>query len=294
MAGMYGINSLYSGLFGSGSSGSNSLFSSFYSNLGQYASVKSGAYAKAAKAYYSKSSTVTGDDNPIKSTNKTDRTSVTSYKTDTSKELEKTTSATTKTAYSKTNKDNVALNTVKTEASELTTATKKLLDTGKDSVFAQDKEYDKDAAYEAVNDFVKEYNDTVTALGGTGNTAVNTVGDSMKRMTRAMSDSLSKVGVTVGTDGKLSVDEDAFKSADESKVRSMFNGSGSISGIVSSSSSRIEQQAANQISKLDTANNDNDKKDTTNKTTTFNNSTYNDSGSYYNYYNSGLLYNGYF
>lgn len=268
MVGFYGSYSGYGGLFGSSSMG-NSFMSSFYSNLGQYASVKSGAYAKATRAYYGKNTAVdsTNTKNSTNSTSSAD------------KSTSKSSSYTS--AYSKTNTDNVALTTAKTEASELTEAAKKLTSSGKDSVFAKDKEYNKDDAYKAVSNFVKEYNDTVTALGGTKNTSVSNAGNSMKRMTDVMSNSLSKIGITVGKDGKLSVDETEFKKADESKVKSLFNGSGSYAGIVSSSSSRIEQQASNEISKY-------------NNNSTYNNSTYNNSGSYYNYYNSGLLYNGYF
>ena len=44
----------------------------------------------------------------------------------------------------------------------------------------------------------------------------------MTSMTDTMSKALSKVGVNVGTDGKLTVDEEAFKKADMNSVKSLF------------------------------------------------------------------------
>jgi hypothetical protein len=284
---MLGIGnySSYGSIFGSSNSASNSLFSSFYSNLGQYASVKSGAYAKATRAYYGKNTVDTSKINSKDNVSSKNKVS-SNDSTDSSSKTSTSSSASSTSAYSKTNKDKVAINTVKTEASELNQAAKKLLDTGKDSVFAKDKEYNKDDAYKAVNDFVKEYNDTVTALGNTKNTSVSNAGDSMKRMSRIMNKDLEAVGISIGNDGKLSIDETKFKAADADKVKSVFNGgSGSFAGMVSSSSARIGQEASNQISKL----NDNE-----NSKSTYNNSSYTNKGAYNNYNNSGWLYEGFF
>lgn len=206
------------------SSGIAGLFgatSSFYSNLSQYSSIRSGAYSRATKAYYAK--------NPVKKTE------------DTSKNPVK------KNQVSKWNASNAALSDVKDEAKELIDSAKKLTSTGKGNMFAKESEYDKDEAYKAVSSFVNNYNDTVSALGKTANVSVSNAGNSMTRMTNVMSKSLAKVGITVGTDGKMSVDEETFKKADMSSVKSLFNGNSSYASIVSSSASRIETTASNQI-----------------------------------------------
>ena len=246
MSSLFGFSG-YGGLFRAGLGSS----SSFYSNLAQYSSIRSGAYAKATKAYYAKNA-----------------------KTDT-KSTTKSTSSDKTYNYSKYLTTDSVLSNVKTEATELVDSAKKLTSTGKDSVFSDKNGYDKDAAYKAVKDFVTDYNDTVGALGDTTNSNVKNAGNSLTRITNVMSSSLSKVGVTVGTDGKLSIDEEAFKSADESKVKSLFGASGSYASLISSSASRVASQAARGMTQYST-------------------SLYGSSGSYYNSFNSGLWYNGYF
>lgn len=237
----------YGSLLGYGKTSSSS---SFYSNLSQLTSIKSGAYGKALRAYYSKNSD-----------NSTQKTSAKSTKN------------------SKTNAQEVlngnALSTVKNEASELSASVKKLSDTGKEGLFQSKDNYDADAAYKAVSDFVSNYNDTVSALSKTDNVIVKNSGNSMNRMTNIMQKSLSRVGVSVGTDGKLSVNEDDFKKADMDTVKSLFGGSSSYAGIVGSSAERL-QTAVNTQQRLNTG------------------SVYGRTGSYYNSLYSGYGFDGFF
>ena len=255
MTGLYGLSSYanmfrtgssYSNMFGSGSSST----SSFYSNLGEYSSIRNGAYRKLVKSYYKKMNSTDSD----------------------------TTDKSTTGSKGKNTKENstgtVALSTVKSEASDLVTSAKKLTATGKDSLFASEEKYDADATYKTVSNFITQYNDTVDALSKVSSTAVKSAGNHMQNMTNIMSKGLSKVGITVGTDGKLTVDEQKFKAADMSKVKALFNGSSSYAGVVSSAAGRVASQAGNQISQLGGG-------------------LYGSNG-YYNSYYSGSLYNGYF
>lgn len=255
MTGLYGLSSYanmfrtassYSNMFGSGSSST----SSFYSNLGEYSSIRNGAYRKLVKSYYKKMNSTDSDTTDKSTTGSTGKnTKVNSTGT-------------------------VALSTVKSEASDLVTSAKKLTATGKDSLFASEEKYDADATYKAVSNFITQYNDTVDALSKVSSTAVKNAGNHMQNMTNIMSKGLSKVGITVGTDGKLTVDEQKFKAADMSKVKALFNGSSSYAGVVSSAAGRVASQAGNQISQLGGG-------------------LYGRNG-YYNSYYSGSLYNGYF
>ena len=255
MTGLYGLSSYanmfrtgssYSNMFGSGSSST----SSFYSNLGEYSSIRNGAYRKLVKSYYKKMNS-TDSDTTDKSTTGSTRKNTKANSTGT-----------------------VALSTVKSEASDLVASTKKLTATGKDSLFASEEKYDADATYKTVSNFITQYNDTVDALSKVSSTAVKSAGNHMQNMTNIMSKGLSKVGITVGTDGKLTVDEQKFKAADMSKVKALFDGSSSYAGVVSSAAGRIASQAGNQISQLGGG-------------------LYGSNG-YYNSYYSGSLYNGYF
>lgn len=242
MAGIYGLSN-YSSMF---STGRMSGMSSFYSNLSEYGSIRTGAYSKAVKAYYKKVAP-----------NKTNQTQQT------------------KNLKDKENVANVALSTVKSQANELVDSAKKLTTTGKGSLFADKNQYDKDAIYKAVSSFIDEYNDTVGTIGSVSNTTVKNAGNRMTRMTDIMSNSLSKVGISVSVDGKMSIDEEKFKNADMSRVKSLFNGNGSFAGNISSYASRIATQATNQMSRVNV-------------------SLYGSSGSFYNTYSSGSLYNDFF
>lgn len=259
MTGLYGLSN-YSSLFGSSSTSYGSMFgsnalSSFYSNLSEYSSIQSGAYRTLVKSYYKMQNQT--------DTDKTDKTNTTTSNTNT-------------TSLSA---GKVALSAVKAEATELVKAAEVLTDTGKDSLFADTDKYDKDAVYKAAGTFVNDYNATIDALNSTSDISVQSAGSSMQRMTSVMSKGLSKVGITVGTDGKLSLDEKAFKDADMSDVKSMLNGNGSYAGIISATASRVATQAANQINRSNGS---------------LYGSQYGSQGYYYNGYNSGLLYNGYF
>ncbi len=261
MRGIYGLSN-YASLFGSGTTSYSNMFgsssaSSFYSNLSEYSSIQSGAYRKLVKSYYKKMGQT-----DTEQTNKTNTTTT-----------RKTTNAQNVSA------NKVALSTVKAESTELVNTTAKLINTGKDSLFANADKYDKDAAYKAVGAFVSDYNATVDALKSVSDISVQSAGSSMQRITSIMSKGLSKIGITVGSDGKLSLDEKSFKDADISNVKSMFNGTGSYAGIVSASASRVSSQAANQINRSNGS---------------LYGSQYGNQGYYYNSYNSGLLYNGYF
>lgn len=238
MAGIYGFSN-YSSMFrSSGVSGMSSL----YSSLSEYGSIRSGAYSKLVKAYYKKAVP-----------SKTQQTQQTDSK----------------------NKTNAVFQTLKSEANELVDSAKKLTNTGKGSLFADQNHYNQDDIYQAVSSFVEQYNDTVDSAGSASNTSVKNAANSMTRMTGIMSNSLSKVGITVGADGKMTVNEEQFKNADMSRVKSLFNGNSSYAGTISSYASRIASQASNQIGRI-------------------NGSMYGSNGSFYNSYSTGSLYDGFF
>lgn len=244
MRGLYGLSNYmnYAGMMSAGTSTSSA--SSLYNSLSEYSSIRNGSYRKLVKAYYKK----------MNQTEQTDKTSNSSAK--------------------KNSAGSVSLSAVKAEATELSDAAKKLTTTGKNSLFSNSDKYDKDAAYKAVNAFVNQYNDTVDSMKTVTGTAVKNAGGHMQNMTNIMSKGLAKVGITVDTDGKMVLDEKTFKDADMSKVKSLFNGSSSYAGMISTAADRIASQANNQIGQLSGG-------------------LYGQNG-YYNSYYSGSLYNSYF
>ena len=242
MSRYYGLSN-YSRLFASDNS-----MTSFYNNLSQYSSIKSGAYKKATKALYQKSSSSNTDN---KNNNSISKDYLSNFSTN-SKEF----------------------STIKTKSTSLVDAGNKLISTEKDSLFVDKNNYDKDKIYDAVKGFVSDYNSTVDSLNAVTNKSIKTVENNMTRMTDVMSNSLSKVGINVGTDGKLSVNEDKFMDSDMNQVKSLFNGSSSYAGMITSYASKIANQANSQLSLA-------------------RGSLYGSNGSYYTGLNSGSFYNRY-
>ena len=238
----------YASLFGMGGLGSTN---SLYSQLSQYSSIKSGAYGKLTKAYYAKNS------------EHSKHSSGTSKKTD----------ALNRFYESKTSDSIKALKSVETESNELVKAANKLTSSGKDGVFADEKGFNMDAAYDAVGKFVSEYNDTLKSLSGTGDASVRGSGNRMKQMTDIMKNSLSKVGISIGEDGWLSVSEENFKNADYRKLKSVFGGKNSYADIISGYASGIGSSARNAENRSAGG-------------------VYGSNGAYNSYY-GGMYYNGY-
>jgi hypothetical protein len=203
----------YGSLFGYGSG------NSLYSNLSQLSSVRSGSYAKTLKSYY-------GRNNQTASTQKNSAVNKYSYNTYTQQS---------------------GLSNVSKESTDLSAAAKKLTDTGKEGLFASEERYDADAAYKAASDFVTNYNETLDAVNKTTNAAVSSAAGSMTRMTGVMTKSLSGIGISVGKDGRMSINEEEFKNAGFDKVKSMLGTNGSYARIIGSSaqrlSSAVEQQS---------------------------------------------------
>ncbi len=103
-----------------------------------------------------------------------------------------------------------------------------------------------DVSYKNVEAFVENYNDTVSALSKTVNSTVKSSGTSMQRMTGIMKTNLSKIGITVASDGKMSVDEEKFNNADTGTVNNVFRGNNSYSKVIASSAERLQYAVNSQ------------------------------------------------
>ncbi len=228
----------YSSLFNGLSGRSTSVSGNFLGiDLSEYASIKSGAYSKAVKAYYAKD-----DEESVKGTGSDDK----------------------KTNSARVKEDTVkkSLSEIKSDSSDLYSAAAKLTTTGSKSLFNKKditttnedgtettkRDYDRDAIYSAVNGFVKEYNALLESADSkaAGKSTVRTL-SSMKNLTDVFKNQLGSVGVTVDGDGKMSVDEKAFKNADMTKVKGLFNGSNSYAGNIAGYASTIGSYAASDL-----------------------------------------------
>ena len=134
------------------------------------------------------------------------------------------------------------------------------------------KGYDTDAIYKAVNSFVTNYNSVVNAVDKTDSSSVTTRAERMINDSASNLKALLAVGISINADSTLSLDKDAFMKADMSKVKSLFNGSGSYGYRVSAQASLINYAADREVSK---------------------GSFYSTTGSYNTSFTSGNLFNNY-
>lgn len=216
----------YSYLFQSNNNSSNNNASSMSSILSDWAGLKNGSYFKLTKAYYSKNSSLpsglikSDDSATVKSNN--------ILKND-AEDLKSSISALT---------DSQSL------------YTKKIETTDADGNKVQNYDYDK--LYKAVKGFVDDYN-TVLDRGSESNDVTvlrNTL--QMTNMTSVNSNQLDNIGISVGADNKLSIDEKAFKASSMSDIKSMFYGSGSYASSIEGKATNIVYAINKQNNKLNT------------------------------------------
>lgn len=221
----------------------SSLFSTSMSGIdfSTYASIKNGSYKKLLKQYYAQNSTGTSSSSNSSKTSKTDWNSTTSDKT-----------------VSK-NKSNAM--SVRDDAEQLSKTVSKLSKSSlweKKEVKAEDgkvtEEYDKDAIYKAVSEFVKDYNSLIDSSGDSEDSKVLRTASSMVSYTKANKDMLERIGISIGKDNKLSIDETDFKAAEMASVKSAFQGAGSYGRSVASSATMMYGSAVSQLAKLSTTN----------------------------------------
>ena len=179
---------------GSGSDPLGGLFSSF--NFSDYNSIKSGSYKKLVQSYYGKDKTEAKNNKADKTTDK--KTSKIDYK------------------------DTTGLSKMKKESDALASSVEAL--DKADLWTLKDGKYDMDKIADAVKTFVNEYNDTVSQSSKVTNSDVSKQISNMESMTSIMSKNLSKIGITAGTDGKLTLNEETLKGANVKDIKSLFDG----------------------------------------------------------------------
>lgn len=232
----------YSYLFNSLGTSSRGSYSAANLNfLSDYASIKNGSYGKLMRAYYGQNTNKEVSSITEKKTNST------SF--DTAKTLAK----------------------VQETTDSLKESADALLETGKKSVFHEDKV--TDAAYEAVSQFVKDYNAALSSMDDVNSTSILNRTLSMTSATAANKNLLEKAGITIGKDNSLTLDKDTFMKADLNTVKSLFQGTGSYAYRISAQASLINFAADNEALKANT---------------------YNFNGTYNNNYSSGSIFNSFF
>ena len=212
MNGIYGWNSgnsFMNSFFGTGGSGSGP---SLISSLGDLQMIKSGAYKKAMKAYYANQ--------------------VSQSKTD-DKDAETISGSGTADSKAK-------LSNLKSSAQKLYESAKAL----------KNADYSKDAKPEDLLDkaksFVNNYNSTLSTTKNMNSYSILQTAVWGTEQMNISEGLLNKVGISIGDNNSLSIDEEKFKSAKMSDLKALFSGSGSLAD-------RISQKASTMYTRVRTS-----------------------------------------
>lgn len=175
-----------------------------------YSSIKSGSYKKLLKAHYAQDK-----EDKVDSGSKTKKNQSTLYKTD-------------------------------KDANELAKNAKSLKDSitklDNKELWAEGSEA-RDKIVSAVKKFASDYNSVVNKVGDVKSSDVSKSNQWMQSLTGVMSNTLSRAGITVSTDGTLKVDEDKLKAADLKTVKSLFTGTHSYAEEIAKDATSIANAA---------------------------------------------------
>lgn len=227
---MAGINSIWgsynsnSYLFGNVNTSNTVSGNILGIDFAEYSSITKGSYSKLLKAYYKKYGTEKSAD-----------------------------------GVSTKDKDTTATKTsLKSKANDLYKAASALVTSGKNSIFKKvdikndengttTKGYDTDKIYKAVNSFVDSYNNLVKNSTDSKDNAVLRQTLHMINSAAANGSLLNDIGIKIGADNTLTLDEETFKSADMNKIKTLFNGSDSFGARVQSVASNIYMNVNNSM-----------------------------------------------
>ena len=226
--------------------------------LSDYASIKNGSYGKLMKQYYAQ--------NPVKGTDATTGTTQTKKAQTTESVAQKIISEKTQAPKAKTEseKEESAYNKITKATGALQDSVTKMQTVDLD---------DEEKAVKAAQEFVKSYNDTMSAAAKVDDKSIASRVTSIEGNTKAYSKSLEKIGITVDAkDGTMKLDEDKFKAADKSSVEGIFAKRSSYAYSLSVSAGMMGSNASYAASK---------------------NALYTDTGKY-SQNAAGTLYNSYF
>lgn len=209
MSSIFGSNN-YDFLFGntSNNSGLSGLFGGGSSMLGDYSMIKSGVYKKLLKSYYAQTSDNDKSTSESKSSSRKQSTTATKNSAETTKLL-----------------------SAKTNASDLQSAASDLKNrslyraTGKDE--KGNDVYDRDKIKKTVKNFISAYNSYLDSTSNVNSTNVLKKSLSAVKLTASNQKLLKSVGISIGADNKLSLDEDKLSEANMSTLTSLFTGSNS-------------------------------------------------------------------
>ncbi|MBR1431389.1 MAG: hypothetical protein IJ784_07510 [Ruminiclostridium sp.] len=104
---------------------------------------------------------------------------------------------------------------------------------------------DREKMFDAAKSFVDSYNDMYSAVSNSRNSFVSGRTSVMTNTAKAYSGTLEKAGVTVGKDGKLSIDKEKFMEADDKALSSALGRNSTFTGSVVSQAVNVSRYSDN-------------------------------------------------
>ncbi len=112
-------------------------------------------------------------------------------------------------------------------AEQLAQRTEELAKEGEDSIFARAKASgDREELSQSLQEFAKNYNDTLKRLRGTGAPLDVYYSQMLQEAAKDNSKALAGVGITFGRDGSMQIAKEALEKADLEELESLFGASG--------------------------------------------------------------------
>lgn len=198
-------------------------------NLTEYNSIKSGAYSKAVKSYFAKQEAEGNDISNIKDPSKD------ILKNDLFNDI-----------------DQKKLNQLSADISDLQGSAEKLINKGSDQLFQKiNGEYDSAKIYDAVKDFVNQYNDFRKAAENSGNTNVEAKLEGFESLFQLYSKELESVGIKINSDTKeMSLDQNVFLDSDMDKIKRLFQGNSSFAYALSTRASFVGVEVNSELNRM--------------------------------------------
>ncbi len=130
---------------------------------------------------------------------------------------------------------------LKTYTSDLKNAVTNL-----ESAFKEDSQtgaVDNEKAFSAAQSFVDSYNKLYSSTRSSGNSTVSGKSEFVAKMTNAYTNKLGKVGISVGSDGKLSIDKDTFNNSSAEAREEIFGKKNSYASFMSEQATAMNAYA---------------------------------------------------
>lgn len=133
-------------------------------------------------------------------------------------------------------------------ATSLESAVQALTDDSEDSLFAMAQESgDNSEVMESIRTLAEKYNELLEELSDSTSTINSYYLQAIKKLTSSNSDELSLLGITIESDGSLTVDESVLESASLEDLENLFGADSEFMESLSSLASKVSDSAAAEL-----------------------------------------------